>query len=210
MRTLLALLLLANLGFHALTQGWLEPYVGLSTRHEREPQRLQAQLNAPSVRVLDAKTAASMTLRCLRAGPFTAEQIEAAEAWLAQAQSPAIAWVRTHEDATTGPWQVMLGNFADASAMARRQRELQRRGVDAEVVGTPGTTPAGLSLGRFDDKAAAEEAFAPWQQRYPREALLVPPASRHWLRVEQADATQAERLLSLSPAVPGSGFVPCP
>jgi hypothetical protein len=57
MRTLLALLLLANLGFFALSRGWLEPYVGLSAQHEREPQRLAAQLNAQSVRVLDAQAA---------------------------------------------------------------------------------------------------------------------------------------------------------
>jgi hypothetical protein len=59
MRTLVALLLLANLGFFALSRGWLEPYVGLSVQHEREPQRLSAQLNAESVRVLDASAASA-------------------------------------------------------------------------------------------------------------------------------------------------------
>ena len=51
MRTLVALLLLANLGFFALAQGWLQPYVGLATQHEREPQRLAAQIHPESVRV---------------------------------------------------------------------------------------------------------------------------------------------------------------
>jgi hypothetical protein len=102
MRALLALLLLANLGFFALAHGWLEPYVGLSTLHEREPQRLQAQLNAASVRVLDPTTVASIASSCLRSGPFTAEQIDAAEAWLAQAQLPASAWSRTPADAMSG------------------------------------------------------------------------------------------------------------
>jgi hypothetical protein len=103
MRALLALLLLANLGFFALTRGWLEPYVGLSTLREREPQRLQAQIHAPSVRVLDPKAAPSVASSCLRSGPFTAEQIDAAEAWLAKAQLPVSAWSRTPADAVPEP-----------------------------------------------------------------------------------------------------------
>ena len=34
MRTLVALLLLANLGFFALARGWLQPYLGLASQHE--------------------------------------------------------------------------------------------------------------------------------------------------------------------------------
>jgi hypothetical protein len=59
MRALTLLLLLANLGFLALSRGWLEPYAGLSTQHQREPQRLAAQLNPQSVRVLDAQAASA-------------------------------------------------------------------------------------------------------------------------------------------------------
>jgi len=59
MRALVTLLLLANLGWLALAQGWLQPYVGLSSQHEREPQRLAAQVAADSVRVVPASAAAS-------------------------------------------------------------------------------------------------------------------------------------------------------
>ena len=118
MRALVGLLLLANLGFFALTRGWLEPYVGLSTRYEREPQRLQAQLNATSVRVLDPKEAASVAAVCLRSGPFTVEQIDAAEAWLAQAQLPASAWSRTPAD-TAAPTFWLRVEQADAAQRAR-------------------------------------------------------------------------------------------
>lgn len=69
MRAGVALLLLANLGWFALAQGWLQPYVGLSTQHEREPQRMAAQLNAASVRVLgaDEAAAAARAAACARA-----------------------------------------------------------------------------------------------------------------------------------------------
>ena len=57
MRALVALLLLANLGFFALARGWLQPYVGLSDGSEREPQRLAAQVDAASVRMVAAASA---------------------------------------------------------------------------------------------------------------------------------------------------------
>jgi hypothetical protein len=59
MRALAVFLLLANLGFFALSRGWLEPYVGLSTQRQREPQRLAAQHQPQSVRVLDAQAASA-------------------------------------------------------------------------------------------------------------------------------------------------------
>jgi hypothetical protein len=106
MRTLVALLLLANLGFFALASGWLQPYVGLSTQHEREPQRLAAQLNPDSVRVLAVGAAASAPgTACIQAGPFTLEQIEAVEAGLALAMRAPVTWQR---------------QLAEASADARR------------------------------------------------------------------------------------------
>ena len=37
MRAWVALLLLANLGWLALAQGWLQPYVGLASAQQREP-----------------------------------------------------------------------------------------------------------------------------------------------------------------------------
>ena len=67
MRTLVALLLLANLGFFALARGWLQPYLGLAAQHEREPQRLAAQHDADSVRVVTAAAAAEASAACAQA-----------------------------------------------------------------------------------------------------------------------------------------------
>lgn len=52
MRALVALLVLANLLFLALARDWLAPVLTLSSAHEREPQRLAAQLNPQQVRVV--------------------------------------------------------------------------------------------------------------------------------------------------------------
>ena len=115
MRALVALLLLANLAFLALSQGWLQPWVGLSTQHEREPQRLAAQIDPTAVRVLPAAAASAVAaIRCLQAGPFDATQIEAAESALAAL--PTGSWRRVPtEDSGTGPAWVLRLESADAT-----------------------------------------------------------------------------------------------
>ena len=103
MRALVALLLLANLAFLALSQGWLQPWVGLSTQRQREPQRLAAQIDPDAVRVLPASALlppASAT--CLQAGPFEASRIDAAEAALSAL--PAGSWQRVPLDGAAGRW----------------------------------------------------------------------------------------------------------
>ena len=101
MRALVALLLLANLAWLALAQGWLQPYVGLSSQHEREPQRLAAQVAGDSVRVVAIGASASAPASsCLQAGPFSVEQIATLEASL----NAAISWQRLPaESGTFGP-----------------------------------------------------------------------------------------------------------
>ncbi len=67
LRALVALLVLANLGFLALSRGWLEPMLSLSVRGDHEPQRLAAQVNAQALRVLPLPSEGSAT-----AGPASA------------------------------------------------------------------------------------------------------------------------------------------
>lgn len=118
MRALVALLLLANLLFLALAQGWLQPAVGLSTQNEREPQRLAEQVRPETVRI--ASPAAQPA--CLQAGPFTGAQAEAAELALAQAQLPAGRWHRVPADAGPDAAQVWLRVEApDAALRAQLQ-----------------------------------------------------------------------------------------
>jgi len=69
-----------------------------------------------------------------------------------------------------------------------------------------------LSLGRFDDKAAAEQALAEFARQGVRTAKVVEVAAAstsHRLRVEQADAALAARLGAMSDAALGRGFSAC-
>jgi len=212
MRTLVALLLLANLGFFALAQGWLQPYVGLATQHEREPQRLAAQLNADSVRVLAAagSAPAAPAPACIQAGPFSSEQLDRVEATLAASLRNAASWRRLPAEAE-GEWRLLLSGFADAAALSRRQDGLRQEGVDSEAVGVAGTPSAALLLGRYPDQEAAEAALARWQQRSPEPVSVAPPmATLYWMRVEQPDELLRQQLQAVAAATPGSSVIACP
>lgn len=122
MRALVALLLLANLLFLALAQGWLQPLAGLWPQHEREPQRLAAQLQPASVRVVEAAPSPEPATACLQAGPFDAAEAGAAEAVLAQAHLPAGSWQRVPLDGSAGTTRFWLRvEPADAALQAQLQ-----------------------------------------------------------------------------------------
>ncbi len=97
LRTLVALLLLANLLFFAWSRGWLTPLVAPPHAGEREPERLAAQVRPEQVRVLRSGgngAAAAKGSACLEAGPFAEADVGIAEAALLSAGVPANAWVR--------------------------------------------------------------------------------------------------------------------
>ena len=85
LKTLVGLLLLANLAFYAWSQGWLDDIVGVPAHGDREPERLSRQVRPETVRVLTPQAVAAAAsdaqsrLVCLEAGPFDADGLNAAE-----------------------------------------------------------------------------------------------------------------------------------
>lgn len=57
LRTLVVILMLVNLAFYGWTQGWLTDVLGLSPDGDREPQRLGAQIEPATLRVLPPRNA---------------------------------------------------------------------------------------------------------------------------------------------------------
>ncbi len=217
LRALVIALALANLAFWSWTQGWLDGVVGVRAGGDREPERLARQVRPESVRILPA-TAANAALAaaepeataCLEAGPFDAAGLAAARAVAAAAAPSAnLTDVKTEQPAA---WIVYMGKYADKGVLAAKEAELKRRNVAyEEVADNPGLAP-GLSLGHFDDKAAAEQALAEFTRQGVRTAKIVEAAAAstsHRLRVEQADAALAARLGALSDAALGKGFTAC-
>ena len=211
LRALVVVLLLANLAFHAWTQGWLDPVVGARALGDREPERLARQVRPETVRILPAGAElAAGAPACLEAGPFGDAELAAAQT-AAQAALPAGSWTVARTE-RPGTWIVYMGKFADREARSKKEEELNRRRLPYEEVRDNPALEQGLSLGRFDDRASANRALEQFTQQGVRTARVVELAaasSSHWVRLEKADTALAARLATQKPQLLGKGFAAC-
>jgi hypothetical protein len=241
LRRFVAALLVANLLLLAWTLGWLDALPG-GRHAEREPERFDRQLNPDAVQLIaptaasaalqaaaalrahlpatPASAAAADTaanaqnaerLACLEAGPFAAGEVAAAERGLRELQWPGLNWVNAKSE-RGGAFIVYQGRFADDAALARRREELRRQQIGVEELRNSPDLQPGLSFGRFDSRAAADDAVAQLAQRGVRNARVVTltaPVVVTLLRVERADAALAARLSHLNLPPAGSGFKAC-
>lgn len=198
---LVVLLLAANLGWLAWSQGWLRP-LGLAPRLQAEPERLRRQVQPEAIRlrplehaeapVREAPTPAPATpaapapTACLQIGTFDATQIEAVRR--AAASLPQGSW-RIDPVQLPGRWMLYVGKLPDAAAVAARRAELRAAGVDTDRPGA--ALEPGLSLGRFSSEEAAERGLEGLARKGVRGVRVVrerrdTPA--FLLRLPQADA----------------------
>ena len=218
LRLLLLALIVANLGFYSWTQGWLDSVVGIRATGDREPERLARQLRPEAVVILPPESAASSaataaTPACLEAGPFSPTELVAAITSLKQLLPTAAegGWAEVKTE-TPGSWIVYMGKFADSEGLAKKEQELKRLKLDFEIMRSPPTLERGLSLGRFDQRAAADKALERFTQQGVRTARVVelsPPGSASLLRAARADAELASQLTALKAASLGKGFAAC-
>lgn len=111
LRTLLLLLLLGNALVFSWSRGWLDPMLPAPEQADREPARLDAQVNPGLVRVLTPSGTASTgagarapATRCLEVGPFGLVDAAAAESVLESSGLPVGSWERE----LRGPAQMWL------------------------------------------------------------------------------------------------------
>lgn len=235
LRILVIVLLVGNAVLLAAQFGLFDRLTGVDSARppQREPARLQRQVDPQSVRVLApqaasaalaaaaasaaqtaalAGNAASMARAqaCLEAGPFNASEAEVAQRSLRDVGLAPGSWqVLSTED--SGAFMVYMGRYADRETLQRKLDEIKRMKLDAEELrGKPELQP-GLNLGRFDQRADADAALATMVQRGVRSARVVTlrPAQRQTLlRLPAADAATQARLAGL--AMPsGPGFLAC-
>jgi hypothetical protein len=224
LRILVLLLLLANLGFFAWTQGWLDGAISVRAGGDREPERLAREFQPQRVRILASDEGAvamaasapapAAALSCLEAGPYTPAEARTAETLL-QAALPAGSWARRSVE-QPGSWIVYLGRFTATEALQKKIEELRRLSAPFEELQGPPELAPGLSLGRFDSRTAADRALEQLSQRGVRTARVVAlsePTTMTMLRVERADAALALELAALGGDVKGRplgrAFGPC-
>ena len=217
LRLLVVALLAANLAFYAWTQGWLDDVVGVRATGDREPERLARQVRPELIRVLPPQSAASVVATakpvCLEAGPFAPDEIGGADAALQSAlpsnQRASVATVKLDKP---GLWIVYMGKYPNREALLKKTEELKRRNVKYEEVRSPPSLDGGLSLGRFDERAAADRALAQFGQQGIQTARVVevsPASATFMLRAASADSTLAARLSGLKAGALGRGFAEC-
>jgi hypothetical protein len=150
LRTLVLLLVLANLAFFAWTQGWIDGFAGLAATAQREPERLAQQVRPEAVRILPALGGrASSAAPPLPAPPPASAPSSASEADPARVASAASATAI----ALTTPVCLEAGPFigAEAGAAEAAVRSVLPEGGWSSVKGArPGLWM--VYLGKFKDR----------------------------------------------------------
>jgi hypothetical protein len=220
LRTLVAVLVLANVLVFAWVRDWFAPGWPAPRHAEREPERLAAQVRPETLTVVPPKAASAAVAAaraaavvCLEAGPFADEPeagLAAAEAALLQA---ALAEGSRVREAVVPPptWLVFAGRYAEAAARRAKQEELKKLGIGYEALAAPAELAPGLVISRHASREAADTALATFADK-PVKGLRVvelPGPPQQWLRVAKADTELAERLKGLPADVLAGGFKAC-
>ena len=220
LRWIVLALLVANALFFSWSRGWLAP-LGYAPQSERDTTRWEQQIRPDLLHVLssaeaaaalgNARPAATPALVCLESEPLAATAVDAAEQSLA-AVLPERGWIRATRD-TPAQWAVVIGPLPVRDALQKKAEELGRLRIAHETLKLPGDVGTGLSLGRFDNQAAAQAALDSLARRNVRTArvLRLHDASTELrLRLENATPEQADVLRALKAAALGpQGMQPC-
>lgn len=238
LRFLVLVLLLANAGYYAWSQGLLQSW-GLAPVQQAEPQRLQQQIQPEALRIVGAKapppvvapasgteaaespasaepaSTASVPVasapsagECLQAGVFDEEQADALRR--AAAALPQGSW-SLQRTTIAGRWMVYMGRFADGDALAKKRAELREIGVPFDRPNNASLEP-GLSLGRFSTEDAAQRGLSNLAAKGVRTARVVqerPDAPGFMLRLPAVDEALRAQVEALRPALAGKTLRPC-
>ncbi len=207
-------LLLANALFFAWSQGAMDHALGFKSIGDREPERLDRQVNAEDLTVLSsagqaaspAASAVAARPECLEAGPFEPAQLPAVEQ-AASAAGPSLAWQRRQVE-QPGRWVVVMGPYPNREAVEKKVEELKRTRVAFEEMTEPPAFRLAISLGRHESAQAANAALAALGNRgikTARVAAIAPPSTQVFLRTETADPALLAQLRALKGEPWGSG-----
>jgi cell division protein FtsN len=216
LRLIILLLLLANGAFFAWSQGLLLSW-GVGPGQQAEPQRLQQQIRAGSVRVLRPEELQRIEVAAAQA-PRPPECLQTAaldEAQVAPLRTALAAWPAgswsIEPVVEPARWIVYMGKYAGVEQVARKRAELRQRGVSFEAPANPDLEP-GLSLGSFPTEAAAETQLANLAERGVRTARVVqerPEQRGQRLQLALVDDNLRPRLDELKTVLSTRPLRPC-
>jgi hypothetical protein len=231
LRLAVIVLLLANAGYYAWSQGHLRQW-GYGPQEQAEPQRMDQQIRPETLQILrvnpsktsaapaaaQAPTATTTTAdastpapadaaECLQAGVF--DERQAAALRTAAAGLPQGAWAM-EPTPVPGRWMVYMGRFDDMDTMDKKRAELRARNVPFDRAG--GTWEYGLSLGRFSSEDAAKRELANLNNKGVRTARVVqerPESPGFTLRLPAVTDALRPQLDALRSAMAGKTLRTC-
>lgn len=175
LRLFALLLLLANAGYFAWSQGHLRP-LGWGPVAQHEPERLAQQLEADKLRLEGAPAPAQAPAQaapaptppattaptaepthCLLVAGLSAPQASALTAALTQAGLDNSRWT-LDESVLPERWIVYVGKFPSTDLLNRKKTELRSLRVEFRDVNTAALQP-GLALGTYSTESAAQTAL---------------------------------------------------
>jgi hypothetical protein len=222
LRLFVLLLLLANAGYYAFSQGLLAAY-GFAPASQSEPQRMRQQIKPEALRILDPqetaqfeKAAASAqavatasATECLQVGLFNEEQTMVLRERLANTL-PQGSWVI---EAVLVParWLVYMGKYSSEESVAKKKVELRWLGVSFEALNNALLAP-GLSLGNFKTQLEAEAALARIVKKGVKTAKVIQERAEQRgqrLKLAAVDAALRSQLDAIQPQLAGKALQPC-
>ena len=231
------LLVLANLGYFAWSQGHLRA-LGWGPDEQREPERLERQMSPEKLKVervaeaprtaeppaapapaapepaAPAPSAAAPrpedTTACYQAPGFTPAQAQALRVVLATLPTLNGRWT-LDEAVLPTRWLVYMGRFADNEVLARKKAELRQLRIEFRDAGVPALMP-GLALGTYSSEAAAQQALAELAPKGVRTARVMREREEqrnYTLRLGAVTPAQRAEVEGLNTALAGRKLLPC-
>ncbi|MES2385636.1 MAG: SPOR domain-containing protein [Pseudomonadota bacterium] len=220
------LLVLANAGYWAWSQGLLAAY-GLAPAVQTEPQRLATQIRPEAIRLLTPEEARKIESgpsrvasapeaseaaapECLQAGIFNEEQTATLRSAL-DATLPPGTW-QLESSVEPARWIVYMGKYSNEEALAKKRGELRQLGVAFRPVTNPALAP-GLALASFPAQADAEKELARIATKGVRTARVTQERAEvrgQILKLAAVDAALRAQLDAVKPQLGGKPLQPCP
>jgi hypothetical protein len=214
MKALFLILLLANLGFYAYSQGYLEP----GQQATDEPQRVP--LNAEKIRILTAAQVAALpklkplpkTAACMEWGNFSAaDAARAAKALQDLALGDRLTERGVDESAV---WWVFFAPQGTKAAGDKKLEELKRLGVeDYFMIQDEGKWRYAISLGVFSSQDGAKkhlEALRAKGVKTAQAAQRQPASRKVVIQIRDGGEPAVLRVNEVKSGFPGAEVKACP
>jgi hypothetical protein len=216
LRLIVLLLLLANGGFYAWSQGLLLPW-GVGPTQQSEPQRMRQQIQPETVRLLSPAELSQLQAQlaqaprppeCLQTATIDPAQLTpvrtALESW------PAGSW-KLEPVTEPARWIVYMGKYADVELLARKRAELRQLGISFDAPTNPELQP-GLSLGTYPNEPSAQQQLETLAAKGVRTARVVqdkPEQRGQRLLLPAVDDALRGRLDELKAGLGSKALRPC-